>query len=125
MAKVVKTYEAVCDFLAQDQFLDFRSREFYLNLKPKLFKVLVELAHEADLFADAKGGVPLCVTKGQHENKVVGRTQPKVEPKQDQRLVVICKICGKPKVSKGAKIRNRYNQVPHLSQDTNGKVTNS
>ena len=29
------------------------------------------------------------------------------------------------KVSKGAKIRNRYNRVPHLTQDTNGKVTNS
>ena len=29
------------------------------------------------------------------------------------------------KVSKGAKIRNRYNQVTHLTQDTNGKVTNS
>ena len=29
------------------------------------------------------------------------------------------------RVSKGAKIRNRYNQVPHLTQDTNGKVTNS
>ena len=29
------------------------------------------------------------------------------------------------KVSKGAKIRNRYNQVPHLTQDTNGKVRNS
>ena len=29
------------------------------------------------------------------------------------------------KVSKGAKIRNRYNQAPHLTQDTNGKVTNS
>ena len=29
------------------------------------------------------------------------------------------------KVSKGAKIRNRYNQVPHLTQDTNGKVTTS
>ena len=28
-------------------------------------------------------------------------------------------------LSKGAKIRNRYNQVPHLTQDTNGKVTNS
>ena len=27
-------------------------------------------------------------------------------------------------VSKGAKIRNRYNQVPHMTQDTNGKVTN-
>ena len=29
------------------------------------------------------------------------------------------------KVSTGAKIRNRYNQLPHLDQDTNGKVTNS
>ena len=29
------------------------------------------------------------------------------------------------KVSKGAKIKNRYNQVTHLTQDTNGKVTNS
>ena len=29
------------------------------------------------------------------------------------------------KVSKGAKIRNRYNQVPHLTKDTDGKVTNS
>ena len=27
--------------------------------------------------------------------------------------------------NKVAKIRNRYNQVPHLTQDTNGKVTNS
>ena len=29
------------------------------------------------------------------------------------------------KESKGAKIRNRYNQVPHMTQDTNGKVINS
>ena len=29
------------------------------------------------------------------------------------------------KVRKGTNIRNRYNQVPHLTQDTNGKVTNS
>ena len=28
-------------------------------------------------------------------------------------------------VRKRAKIRNRYIQVPHLTQDTNGKVTNS
>ena len=27
--------------------------------------------------------------------------------------------------SKGAKVSNRYNQVPHLAQNTNGKVTNS
>ena len=29
------------------------------------------------------------------------------------------------KVSKGAEIRSRYNQVPYQTQDTNGKVTNS
>ena len=29
------------------------------------------------------------------------------------------------KVRKRAKIRNRYDQVPYLTQDTNGKVTNS
>ena len=29
------------------------------------------------------------------------------------------------KTAKDAKIRNRYNQVPHLTQDTNGKVTNA
>ena len=29
------------------------------------------------------------------------------------------------KVNKDAKIRSRYNQVPHPTQDTNGKVTNS
>ena len=29
------------------------------------------------------------------------------------------------KVRKSAKIRSRYNQVPHPTQDTNGKVTNS
>ena len=32
---------------------------------------------------------------------------------------------GGSKTSKGAKISNRYNQVPPLTQDTNGKVTNS
>ena len=96
LAKVEKTYEAVCDFLARDQFLDCCSHELYLYLKPKTFKVLGELAHEADLFADVKGGVPLCITKGRQESKVVGQAQPKVEPKQDQRPVIKCKICGKP-----------------------------
>ena len=96
LAKVEKTYEVVCDFLARDQFLDCCSHELYLYLKPKPFKAIDELAHEADLFADAKGGVPLCITKGRKESKVVGQAQPKVEPKQDQRPVVKCKICGKP-----------------------------
>ena len=34
-------------------------------------------------------------------------------------------VAKKIKLIKGAKIRNRYNQVPHLTQDTNGKKTNS
>ena len=38
---------------------------------------------------------------------------------------VIPRLFRYDKVSKGAKIRNRYNQVPHLTQDTNWKVTNS
>ena len=96
LAKVEKTYEAVCDFLARDQFLDCCSHELYLYLKPKTFKAIDELAHEADLFADAKESVSMCISKGQRENKVVDQVQPKVEPKQDQRPVVKCKICGKP-----------------------------
>ena len=96
LAKVEKTYEAVCDFLARDQFLDCCSHELYLYLKPKPFKVLGELSHEADLFADARGGVPFCVSKGQHKSKSVDQVQPKVELKQDQRPVIQCKICGKP-----------------------------
>ena len=96
LAKVERTYEAACDFLARDQFLDCCSHELNLYLKPKPFKAIDELAHEADLFADAKGGVPLCISKGQKERKGVDQAQPKVEPKQEQRPVVKCKICGKP-----------------------------
>ena len=96
LAKVEKTYEAVCDFLAQDQFLDCCSHELYLYLKPKTFKAIDELAHEADLFADAKGSVSMCISKGQRESKGVDQAQPKVEPKQEQRPRVQCKICGKP-----------------------------
>ena len=39
--------------------------------------------------------------------------------------LIVFHCLGVIKVSKGAKIRNRYNQVPHLTQDTNGKVTYS
>ena len=43
-------------------------------------------------------------------------------PQQQMCLAVSCNWF---KGCKGAKIRNRYNQVPQLIQDTNGKVTNS
>ena len=133
LAKVEKTYEAVCDFLARDQFLDCCSHELYLYLKPKPFKVQGELAHEADLFADAKGGVPLCITKRRQESKVVGQVQPKAEPKQDQRPVVKCKICGKPhpthkcwnnpdnkRVAYSAEFNSQYRgDNPYRDQDRN------
>ena len=37
---------------------------------------------------------------------------------------LISDLVSSDKKSKVAKTRNRYNQVPHLIQDTNGKVTN-
>ena len=43
----------------------------------------------------------------------------------DQALLIEITQLNLMKVSKGAKIRTRYNQVPHLIQDTNRKVTKS
>ena len=40
-----------------------------------------------------------------------------------QQKNVTLKDTSDKKVSKGAKIRTPYNQVPHPTQDTNGKVT--
>ena len=45
--------------------------------------------------------------------------------RMDASLLAMCHHRDTIKVSKGATIRNRYNQVPHLTPDTNGKVTNS
>ena len=93
LAKVENTYEAVCDFLARDQFLDCCSHELYLYLKPKTFKVLGELAHEADLFADARGGVPGCVAKGHRETK--SQVPHNYGNQVDRKSNISCKICGK------------------------------
>ena len=94
LAKVEKTYEAVCDFLARDQFLDCCSHELYLYLKPKTFKALGELAHEADLFADARGGVPGCVAKGHRETK--SQVPHNYGNQVDRKSNISCKFCGKP-----------------------------
>ena len=46
--------------------------------------------------------------------------------KVGHQIVSFLMLLGSPAiVSKGARIRNRYHQVPHLTQDTNGKETNS
>ena len=48
-------------------------------------------------------------------------SEPDDSVSEHEKLVSLSTI----EVSKGARIRNRYNQVPHLTHDTNGKVTNS
>ena len=55
MAKVEKSFEAVCDFMVRDQFLEACSRELFVHLKPKAFENLDAMAKEADLFAEARG----------------------------------------------------------------------
>ena len=41
MAKVEKSFEAVCDFMAHDQFLEACSRELFVHLKPKRLRILM------------------------------------------------------------------------------------
>ena len=93
MAKVEKSFEAVCDFMARDQFLEACSRELLVHLKPKAFENLDAMAKEADLFAEARGGVFSCVNKGQRDNK--GAVQSKPESKPSGKPEIKCGICGK------------------------------
>ena len=94
MAKVEKSFEAVCDFMARDQFLEACSRELFVHLKPKAFENLDAMAKEADLFAEARGGVFSCVNKGQRDNNK-GAAQSKPESKPSGRPEIKCGICGK------------------------------
>ena len=93
MAKIEESYEAVCDFFARDQFLDSCSWELYVHLKPKSFKNLEEMAKEADLFAEARGGVYTCVNKAQRDTK--GGSQHKSDSKPSGKPEIKCSICGK------------------------------
>ena len=94
MAKVEKSFEAVCDFMARDQFLEACSRKLFVHLKPKAFENLDAMAKEADLFAEAHGGVFSCVNIGQRDNNK-GATQSKPESKPSGKPEIKCGICGK------------------------------
>ena len=94
MAKVEKSFEAVCDFMARDQFLEACSRELFVHLKPKAFENLDAMAKEADMFAEARGGVFSCVNKGQRDNNK-GAAQSKPESKPSGKPEIKCGICGK------------------------------
>ena len=93
MAKVEKTFEAVCDFLARDQFLEIANQDMYIFLKPKSFTTLGDMARDADLFADASGGVSYCLASAQRDFKSSGQTR--VETPSVKRPKLSCNICGK------------------------------
>ena len=96
MAKIENTFEAICDFMARDQFLESCSRELYVHLKPKTFKNLDEMAKEADLFAEARGGIHTCTIKGQRDNR--GAAQNHSKPNVNKgggKQEIKCGICGK------------------------------
>ena len=95
MAKVEKSFEAVCDFMARDQFLEACSRELFVHLKPKAFENLDAMAKGADLFAEARGGVFSCVNKGQRDNNNKSAAQSKPESKPNGKSAIKCGICGK------------------------------
>ena len=95
MAKVEKSFEAVCDFVARDQFLEVCSREMFVHLKPKAFENLNAMAKEADLFAEARGGVFSCVNKAQRNNDNKGAAHSKPESKPSRKPEIKCGICGK------------------------------
>ncbi|MCG8096943.1 MAG: DDE-type integrase/transposase/recombinase [Candidatus Thiodiazotropha endolucinida] len=97
MAKIEKSFSAICDFMARDQFLESCNRELYVHLKPKQFGNLDEMAREADLFAEARGGVYSCINKGQRDSRGAAQgKQDKVDSnKPSGRSDIKCSICGK------------------------------
>ena len=96
MAKIENTFEAICDFMPRDQFLESCSRELYVHLKPKTFKNLDEMAKEADLFAEARGGIHMCTNKGQRDNRGAAQNHSKPDVnKAGRKQEIKCGICGK------------------------------
>ena len=95
MAKIEKTFETECDFMARDQFLEACSRDLFVHLKPIAFENLDAMAKEADLFAEAHGGVFSCVNKGQRDNDNKGAAHSKHESKPSGKPEIKCGICGK------------------------------
>ena len=94
MAKVEKSFEAVCDFMARYQFLEACSRELFVHLKPKAFENLDAMAKETDLSAEARGGMFRYVNKGQrNDNKGAAHSKP--ESKTSGKPEIKCGICGK------------------------------
>ena len=95
MAKVEKSFEAVCDFMVRDQFLESCSKELYVHIKQKAFDNLDAMANETDLFAEARGGVFSCLNKGQRDNDNKGAAHSKRESKPSGKPEIKCGFCVK------------------------------
>ena len=95
MAKVEKTYEAACDFMARDQILESYKRKLYIHLKPKKFKNLDEMAREADFFAEIRGGVSSCGAKRQRENRDSTGFSKADLSRSGNKPEIKCRICWK------------------------------
>ena len=93
MAKVEKCFEAICDFLARDHFLEIVNQDMYVFLKPKLLKTLGAMAKDAELFAYALGGVSYCLASEQCDFKSSGQTH--IESPSVKRPKLSFYICGK------------------------------
>ena len=83
--------------MARDQFLELCSQELYVYFKnPKTFENLDEMTKEAELFAEARGGVHSCMNKGQHNNRVTAQNHSKPDVnKSGGKQEIKCGICGK------------------------------
>ena len=87
MAKVEKSYEAL---------LESCSRELYVHLKPKLFENLDEMAREADLFAEVRGGALTWINKEKRDRDAAQNQQNVMDcNKPSERPAIKCSICGK------------------------------
>ena len=64
-------------------------------MKPKAFENPDAMAKEADLFAEARGGVFSCVNKGQRDHDNKGAVHSKPESKPSGKPEIKCGICGK------------------------------
>ena len=110
MAKIENTFEAICDFMARDQFLESCSRELYVHLKPKRFKNLDEMA---------RGGVHTCTNKGQRDNRGAAQNHSKPDVnKGGGKQEIKCGICGK------GHLTIKCYKNPNRMQASSGEVGN-
>ena len=112
IAKVEITFEAVCDFLARNQFLEIVNQDMYVFLKPKSFKTLGDIARDADLFADASRDVSYCLASGQRDFKSSGQTRVETPSVKRPKFSVIFVVKLIPRMSVGIiRIRRRHRML--------------